>query len=108
MSLTDNKLRRINLKPLSRNIIRQKIKDLISDEYELIVDAHDYIDGDLFLLHMRCAEYPDELRDTLSDLVLRSKAAQKILGREILDLLKTNWDTEQRKTPVLDGGPTLT
>ena len=102
-AITDNSSG-INMQLLAQRIIRQAIQDLIDPRHTKRCSAHTYIGSELFELHRDLAQYPIELRDTLADLVLRSKAAQKILSTEILDLLADTWDTRQRKTPSLGGG----
>ena len=80
-----------HMRILCRRIIGQTIHDLGKGQGKDFEQAVEYINDDLFLQHQINAEYPDELRDCLREMVVVSEVERKYISRSVLALLETFW-----------------
>jgi len=68
-------------------VIGQAIKDLISDQPQLKVDAVKYLQSPSFLKHCNIAGYPLGLQDALDEMLLLSKTEQVVVARMLMEEL---------------------
>jgi hypothetical protein len=80
-----------HMRTLCRRIILQTIRDLGKGRGKDFSEAVEYINAELFLSHQVSAEYPDELRDCLQEMVVVSEVERKYISRSVLALLETVW-----------------
>ncbi len=80
-----------SMRTLCRRIIRQTIRDLGKGSGKDFDEAVSYIIDKLFLTHQKSAEYPDELRECLCEMVVVSTVERKYISRSVLALLETVW-----------------
>ena len=76
---------------LSRAVIRRVIKDLAGPDTIDYKSAVSYVEGAKITADLERAGYPNELRDSLKELVLLSQAERVFLCREITELLDETW-----------------
>ena len=74
-------------KTVMNKVIHQAIKDLIYAGAQEKVDAVKYIQSDLFLEHCDIASFPRGLQDTLDEMLLMSKAEQKVVAKMVMEEL---------------------
>lgn len=79
---------KIDLKRLSRRVIRQAIKDVGIGTDKQSRMAMIFVRSEDFKTHMERADYPELLSGAIEDLVLRSKAQRRVMTREIIEVLE--------------------
>lgn len=72
---------------IARKIIQQVIKDLGKGSEGDFLSAEKYVNSTTFIIHLGSSGYPLELRDTLKELVLLSKAERRFVYPNILVIL---------------------
>ena len=77
---------------LAQAIVKRTIRDLSSDDMSLFREASATINDAEFGSLCRKAGYPDALLDTLECVVARSRVERKILTRQLIEILRTQWD----------------
>jgi hypothetical protein len=80
-----------DMRTLCRKIIHQTIRDLGKGHGKDFHDASDYVYSPLFREHQEKAEYPDEMRDCLLELMVCSQVERNHISRSVLALLETVW-----------------
>jgi hypothetical protein len=89
---------------VARAMVRRTIRDLGNLDKAIYVDAKRFIYDESFPRMCTLAGYPSELLDTLHGLVTRSKAERTHLATQVLEILRTEWDTLlDKKNPPLGG-----
>lgn len=72
---------------LARRIIRHAIRDLMNGGLRQTQSVQEYLNSENFTQHLDISGYPEELRDTLQDAVLRSSTGRYMTCREALRIL---------------------
>lgn len=71
-----------------RRVIKQAINDLASDCALHRRSAEDYLRSDRFAVDCETAGYPKGLRDTLDEMLLLTKLEQKVIRKQLFEMLK--------------------
>jgi hypothetical protein len=78
-------------KRIARKLIYYTIKDLSSSNIDIVAAAEMFLEHESLGEVVKAADYPKELRDTMSELVLLSPTERRVESKEILALLKEHW-----------------
>lgn len=90
---------------IAKAVIKNVIKDLGTGDYIDNMSAKRYIRSPAFTRDLAAAGYPDELRDSLKNLVLLSKAQREISAREIIKHLNRHYrKVTAEKNPAGEAG----
>lgn len=74
-------------KTVMSRVIHQAIKDLVYAGPQEKQDAIQYLHSDAFLEHCDIAKFPRGLQDALDEMLLLSKAEQKIVAKMVVEEL---------------------
>jgi hypothetical protein len=74
-------------KTVMSRVIHQAIKDLVYSGPQEKSDAIKYVQSDLFLEHCAIARFPRGLQDALDEMMLMSRAEQKVVAKMVIEEL---------------------